>query len=469
MSRRILRSKALVLAAFVGLALIVHSLQSRVAFAGTPSACKVITDGARVGSSERARKVSLKALQLSSSVLADAGAWAAAEEVYDLRPLGEGVAEQWRAPARAGSKELRVLRGLVAADEVAEILASASSVEFQSEDPQNPVQSPLAVLATRGRWTESGQLSALRHAVQAVVDGRVVPYMRRIYDIEDLVASEVMLRQYDPNDMPEHALHFDYQAAATCVVDFTPMPGSGLYVQPGAGAASREFVPLREPGDAAVHSWDVRHGVTIRQGHARVSLVVWAKPRADAESGLVSWYGPLGAAGDIDAAYRLGMEAESRGDFAGAARWHEMAADAGHWMSMWRLGVLRLRGSGTASDEQSAIELLEASAKLGWADAQFVLGLSKALGQAERSRWLSAAAEQGHAGALNSLAVAAAQAGQHGAARELLAQAAVRGHPKAMQNLALYLQQGVGGPADPAAAERWAARGAKAAASVQMW
>lgn len=460
--------------------------------------------------------------QVSRTETTAFGSWVASVEVYDLRPPAEtGASERWRAPGRPGAKELRVIRGLLHPDEAVNVLRTARKVAFEPEaqGSTNPVQTPVATLMAQGRWI-GGHVESLQSAIKAAIEERIVPFMREAYGDPSLVAAEVLIRRYVPSKKREHALHFDHHAAATCIVDLTPQQGSGLFVQPGPGADSRLFVPLHNPGDAAVHGWDVFHGVALQSGHERVSVIVWAKPLADAWSGRVSWYNDLGKAGDIDAAYRLGMEAEGRSDTGEAIHWYDQAATSGHWMAMFRLGRLlaaneaangfawiqrsasygwaeaqidvgdahqrngdhaaavaayraaaaqrhpgglhrfglaHLRGLGVAPDEAVARRSLEASAQLGWADAQFLVAQSFASDEAERAMWLTAAMVQGHPGATNSLAIAAAKDGRHAEARELLLIASQRGHHKAMANLAIYLHQGLGGPADPVAAEHWMA------------
>lgn len=452
-----------------------------------------------------------------------------------MRPHGSKVSETWQNPSRPGAKELRVLQGLVRPEEAAQVVDALEDAVLDEEaaGSQNPVQTPCLVLATRGRWLSGGAgglAAPVVDQIVEIVEQRVVPRMRQVYENDDLSAAEVLLRRYMPEEKSRHALHFDYHATATCVVDLKPMEGSGLFVQPGAEATSRAFVPLRSAGDAAMHGWDLFHGVSLLEGHERVSLIVWAKPTADTESGRVSWYEGLGDEGDVDAAYRLAATAEERGNRAAALSWYERAAAAGHWMAMtglarlllasadvgdkeealrwlqqaaehgWadaqvalgdeyqasgddvsaakhyqaaaaqrhpaglhRLGLVQLTGRGIPCDAMAAQQALEQSARLGWADAQFKLaqkGVFADVDEERRLALLSAAAAQGHPAATNSLAVVAAKDGRNEEARDLLQRAALKGHRGAMQNLAIFLQRGVGGPADPAAAAEWAERAA---------
>mmetsp|Transcript_58427 Transcript_58427/g.139372 ORF Transcript_58427/g.139372 Transcript_58427/m.139372 type:complete len:571 (-) Transcript_58427:108-1820(-) len=454
----------------------------------------------------------------------DVGTWHGEVATYDMRPSNS----EWKPSLRAGSKELYVLRSALSPAEVSQVLQTIGQASFleEAEGSKNPVQTPVCILKAKGRWVP-GVEDDVRAAVEGVVEDRILPFMRKAFASEDLIAAEVLVRRYVPEEKKEHALHFDHHAAATCVVDLAPQPGSGLFVQPGPHRESRFFVPLETAGDAAVHAWDTFHGVALEPGHERVSLIVWAKSPNDAEEGTTTWYEGLGASGDIDAAYRLGARAEAEGDRAAAEQWHRQAAEGGHWMAMtllsrllvaargpadeeaqnwvrqaaelgWaealvddgdlrmqtgdvtgaltsyqkaadqkhpaglhRVAMAHLRGQGTPQDPQTAEHLLQQSASLGWADAQYALALSFSKNAEEQVEWLEAAASLGHPAAANSLAIVASKLGRHEEARRWLQFAAERGHAKAMANLSLYLARGVGGEVDEDGAARWAAEAAR--------
>eukprot|EP00434_Breviolum_minutum_P006500 symbB.v1.2.005738.t1/scaffold307.1/size232847/3 len=136
--------------------------------------------------------------------------------------------------------------------------------------------------------------------------------MKRALGDETLAIGQVVLRYWSaPHSC---AGHKDHQAFGTAVLDLTPVNGSGLWVQCGSNEESSVggafFVPLH-PGDVAVHGWDVVHGVHVKDGHERMSLVIWTSPAEDLKSGLCSWYlaEALQAEDLVDAAYALGVEA----------------------------------------------------------------------------------------------------------------------------------------------------------------
>merc|ERR1712048_1474663 len=135
-------------------------------------------------------------------------------------------------------------------------------------------------------------------------------------------------------------IHFDFDAWATAVIDLTPQDRSGLFVGFGAKEDSQFYVPFETPGDAAVHRWDVAHGVRLQPKHARVSLVVWTRPAVDVKERTISWYVDDAANGNPDASYLLGLLAEEDGD-KDAAREHFFKASR-HEHNYARLRLNRL-------------------------------------------------------------------------------------------------------------------------------
>jgi len=187
---------------------------------------------------------------------------------------------------------------------------------------------------------------------------------------EDLAVADTLVRRYVPGERRFHPLHYDHHAMVTAVCSLThPTPNSGLFVQPGAQFASREFVALGAAGNFAVHEWDLAHGVDVQSDEERYSMIVWFKPHSDVVSGTTSWYDDLAAEGHQEAQYRLGTSMQAKGDVASAERWFEQAAAQGHWTSMFHLARLLLR----RQEVENARKWLSAAAELGWADAQVEL------------------------------------------------------------------------------------------------
>jgi len=311
---------------------------------------------------------------------------------------------------------LRLLRGLFSPEEALRVLDLAGAVPFSAvEAADNPVVTPLQVLAHDGVWRRHG--SPLAEAVESVVEGRLLPYLRSEFRCPSLTAAQVMLRRYAPERRRCHRVHFDHNALCTAVVDLTPEPRSGLFVGPGADAASMFFAPFAAPGDAAVHGWDVLHGVRLREGHERVSIVVWAKPLRDVEQGTTSWYQKDLEQGNPDAAFRFGLEAEERQDFQEARAHLTFAAERGHTYAMHRLAKL----------------------------------LTKLGEETDARLWLTRAADEGFAIAQVDLADALRREGTDsclGEAFRLYETAAAQGDGKANHRLSVALMFGLGVPED---------------------
>eukprot|EP00913_Durusdinium_trenchii_P007079 g6660.t1 len=215
--------------------------------------------------------------------------------------------------SRGGREQqfVRILRNVLNASEAAELLALAKShPTFAEETFGNPVRSPCQVLANDNQWN-TGDLADM---VRTVVEERVLPYMKLVLKCHTLVASQVLVRHYHKEGRQSFSPHTDHSAFRTAVIDLTPLDKSGLFVLCGNGQDVKDasefafFVPLQS-GDAAVHKWDVWHGVALKEGHERVSLIVWVQPAVDNDSGVCSWYLEAAVAGNAEAAYHLGIEA----------------------------------------------------------------------------------------------------------------------------------------------------------------
>lgn len=242
-----------------------------------------------------------------------------------------------------------------------------------------------------------------------------------------LAVSEAQVRRYARGERRALAVHYDYDAMVTAVCSLTPPRRvSGLFVQPGNDASSREFVPFGKAGDVAVHGWDLAHGVEVDGDEERISLIVWFLPEVDAACGGSTWFDDLASAGHHQAQYRLGMRCEDSGDLLGARQWYSQSAQQGHWPAVCRLAQLDAAASTNASP-------LAAGAR----------------------------AELNPA-AMNQRAKLLVREGKHAEARALLADAADLGDIAAMNNLAMFLERGIGGPADPEAGTAWRARSSAA-------
>ena len=224
------------------------------------------------------------------------------------RELAERSINLERSPHSKPSM-LRILAQALTPREVAAILEMMSEHRLsRAEALKNPVKSPHMVLAEDGSW-KSGPLAEL---VRAVVDGRLLPYMRSVLDCSNLQVAQVLLRRYGKDGCRSFQVHADHVAFGTAVADLTPLQGSGLFVCSQGRSSGLEdeafFVPF-EAGDVAVHGWEVWHGIRLKPGHDRVSLIVWARPAQDVAAGSCSWYWAPELRNDLRAGYHMGIEA----------------------------------------------------------------------------------------------------------------------------------------------------------------
>merc|ERR1719210_612145 len=103
-----------------------------------------------------------------------------------------------------------------------------------------------------------------------------------------------------------------------------------------------------------------------------------------------AWTGRAAALGWAEAQVDVGDAHQRAGDHAAASGWYGAAAAQRHPAGLHRLGLAQLRGWGLSQDVAAARAALEASARLGWADAQFSLAQSLTPNEDEKHAWLSA-------------------------------------------------------------------------------
>ena len=211
---------------------------------------------------------------------------------------------------------LRILRQALSPEEVNSILDMfRGEMLSTTEALNNPVQSPCLVLAEDGCW-KPGQLAEL---ARVLVESRLMTYIRKALSCPHLHVAQAILRRYTKGGCRSHPIHTDHMAFGTAVADLTPMPGSGLFVcrqseKLGSGMDGDDavggafFVPF-EAGDVAVHGWEVWHGIRLKEGHERVSLIVWVRPGDVSGSTVCTWYWAPALQNDLRAGYHKGIEA----------------------------------------------------------------------------------------------------------------------------------------------------------------
>jgi TPR repeat protein len=160
--------------------------------------------------------------------------------------------------------------------------------------------------------------------------------------------------------------------------------------------------------------------------------------------------------GDPEAQFALGVCYDNADgvprDPVAAANWYRFAADSGHALAQFHLGLMLNAGDvGFERDDEEAAIWFRKAAEQGIADAQFNLGLmyynAEGVEQDDAAafRWFSQAAEQGHAKACFNLG--ALYVNGHGvsvdnaAAYRLWLMASMQGDPNANANLAMLRQR----------------------------
>jgi uncharacterized protein len=114
------------------------------------------------------------------------------------------------------------------------------------------------------------------------------------------------------------------------------------------------------------------------------------------------------AAAQEDALDR-GVSADERGDYVEAAKWYRLAADQGHALAQYNLGLMHDNGEGVPENDAEAVKWYRRAAAQGNAKAQHNLGIMYDKGEgvpendAEAAKWYRRAADQGRAKAQGNL------------------------------------------------------------------
>ena len=112
---------------------------------------------------------------------------------------------------------------------------------------------------------------------------------------------------------------------------------------------------------------------------------------------------------DAGKSFRDAVDAYKRGDFAEAVNWFRKAADQGHAVAQFSLGVMYNKGHGVEKNERETVAWFRKAAEQGYAPAQCNLGVSYEVGRGveknerEAVAWFRKAAEQGDTAAQSDL------------------------------------------------------------------
>jgi TPR repeat protein len=174
------------------------------------------------------------------------------------------------------------------------------------------------------------------------------------------------------------------------------------------------------------------------------------------------------AAGDVEAMLDLGL-AYSVGmgtpiDRVATVKWVRRAAELGHERAQYVYGQICQRGQYIPQDSTEAVRWFRLSAAQGNADAELSLAQAYEMGQgvaADRKEsllWLKLAATHGHPIAQSDYAFAILDEDDQARCEESAEwyrKSALQGNPKAMFNLAIMYQRGIGVPKDRINAYAW--------------
>eukprot|EP00929_Paragymnodinium_shiwhaense_P086342 TRINITY_DN46866_c0_g1_i1.p1 TRINITY_DN46866_c0_g1~~TRINITY_DN46866_c0_g1_i1.p1 ORF type:complete len:443 (-),score=86.63 TRINITY_DN46866_c0_g1_i1:179-1507(-) len=310
-----------------------------------------------------------------------------------------------------------------------------------------------------------GQWDADAGEFRQVLDRPMKELQRRVLELnyaegKDVEIWRMFLCRYTRDDgLRGLDAHWDVNSmiSASCSLS-EPLPESGFYVVGGDDVNDKAFVNL-PAGDFAVHGWDVRHGVSTHEDEDRFSLVVWWRPK-DSFTSETFFCGPTADSNSPNpyAVFSRGELAIAAKEFNIAEKWFRCGTE--HGQSLCELGlaaIATIRG-----DMQQAKDIMSQNDF----DFQYVGRLAKRLTDldyTEGAKVLLRGSET--PAAFNQLALVAVKAGNVEEARALLLKAAEGGELSAMNNLAMFLYKGIGGPVDQDGAVEWSRRAVAAAES----
>lgn len=184
--------------------------------------------------------------------------------------------------------------------------------------------------------------------------------------------------------------------------------------------------------------------------------------------------------GDISAQVALATYCgDVQKDYASAFHWWHRAAESGHAMAQYQVGLCRLNGIGVAKNAEEAVAWFRKAVEQGDAQAQYQLGLCYADGNGVTKdpvtalSWFQRSAELGYALAQYKMGVCC----QHGRgtdkdlpkARKWYHLASEQGNCYAQNSLAVMLEEGTAGEKDPQSAFVWFRKSAEQGYLYGLW
>ncbi len=210
-----------------------------------------------------------------------------------------------------------------------------------------------------GKFVESNRIAgviedgvciadSLGSILKPILDFKILPWAREVSSTPTLTVADALIRTYDPSQECLHlSEHYDESSFATIIIPLNDPNeyDGGLFVQSGASPNTRLHVPFITAGDAVLHKYDVMHGVNVRRGKKRCSLVLWCGENEESvKSKTVPWV-IREAKSSVHAAflcavnYQHGILGFSR-DLEIAKQYYYWASRRGHALSEYKLWLM---------------------------------------------------------------------------------------------------------------------------------
>ncbi len=223
-----------------------------------------------------------------------------------------------------------------------------------------------------GKFEESNRLAgiiedgvcieeSMGSILNPILDSKILPWAREVSSTPTLTVADALIRTYDPSQECLHlSEHYDETSYATIIIplnDPNEYEG-GLYVQSGALPNTRLHVPFTTAGDAVLHKYDVMHGVNVRRGKERCSLVIWCGENEESvKSRTVPWI-IRESKSSVHSAFLYAFNHEHGllgfdRDLEIAKQYYNWASRRGHALSEYRLWLMK---EDAANNEQSLNE-----------------------------------------------------------------------------------------------------------------
>ena len=201
---------------------------------------------------------------------------------------------------------------------------------------------------------------SLASVLNPILNTKILPWAREVSSTPTLTVADALIRTYDPSEECLHLLeHYDESAYATIIIplnDPTEYEG-GLYVQSGASSDTRRHVPFNTMGDCVLHKYDVMHGVHVRSGKERCSLVIWfGEDEESVKSKSVPWV-RREAKTSVHAAFLFAFNSQHgllgfEQDLEVAKQYYSWASQRGHALSEYKLWLIEEEGTKQHNNEQ---------------------------------------------------------------------------------------------------------------------